>query len=232
MTTGELIKSARKSAHITQKKLGEKLGVAYQTVAQWENDLRNPKLDTLQRIAAALDIPVTELMDDWGIIDTEDGDTMTTGEMIKAARRKAGLTQKQLGERLGVSESAIAQHESGQRVPKLDTLQHIAAALGIPVTELIDDWNAIDTEGVVENAGRRVKTMAEQEKGGQGVNTRKPIVLRTRPEESGVGVVRLSRKAQMAVRRLQERSNLPARQIVSEIIIQAEDLVDVDPPDD
>ena len=157
MTTGELIKSARKSAHITQKKLGEKLGVAYQTVAQWENDLRNPKLDTLQRIAAALDIPVTEL---------------------------------------------------------------------------IDDWNAIDTEGVAENAGRRVKTMAEQEKGGQGMNTRKPIVLRTRPEESGVGVVRLSRKAQMAVRRLQERSNLPARQIVSEIVIQAEDLVDVDPPDD
>ena len=157
---------------------------------------------------------------------------MTTGEMIKAARKKAGLTQKQLGERLGVSESAIAQHESGQRVPKLDTLQHIAAALDIPVTELIDDWNAIDTEDVAENAGRWVKTMVEQKKGGQGMNPRKPIVLRTRPEESGVGVVRLSLKAQMAVRRLQEKSNLPARQIVSEIIIQAEDLVDVDPPDD
>ena len=157
---------------------------------------------------------------------------MTTGEMIKAARRKAGLTQAQLAEKLGIAYQTVAQWENDLRNPKLDTLQRIAAALDIPVTELIDDWNAIDTEDVAENAGRWVKTMVEQKKGGQGMNPRKPIVLRTRPEESGVGVVRLSRKAQMAVRRLQERSNLPARQIVSEIIIQAEDLVDVDPPDD
>lgn len=157
---------------------------------------------------------------------------MTTGEMIKAARKKAGMTQAQLAEKLGIAYQTVAQWENDLRNPKLNTLQRIAAALTVPVTELIDDWNAIDTEDVAENAGRWVKTMVEQKKGGQGMNPRKPIVLRTRPEESGVGVVRLSRKAQMAVRRLQERSNLPARQIVSEIIIQAEDLVDVDPPDD
>ena len=50
MTTGQRIKEARKKAGLTQKELGEKLGVAYQTLAQWENDLRNPKYETLQRI--------------------------------------------------------------------------------------------------------------------------------------------------------------------------------------
>lgn len=54
MTKGERIRAARKSAHLTQKELGARLGVAYQTVAQWENNLRNPKQETLQRIADAL----------------------------------------------------------------------------------------------------------------------------------------------------------------------------------
>ena len=62
MTTGQHIKEARKKAGLTQKELGEKLGVAYQTLAQWENDLRNPKYETLQRIAAALGIHPGELM--------------------------------------------------------------------------------------------------------------------------------------------------------------------------
>lgn len=57
---------------------------------------------------------------------------MEYGKRIKDARNKSGLTQKQLGERLGVSESAVAQYESGQRVPKVDTLQRIADALNIP----------------------------------------------------------------------------------------------------
>ena len=63
MTTGQCIKAARKKAGLTQKALGEKLGIAYQTVAQWENDLRNPKIDTIRRIAVALNIDPYSLMD-------------------------------------------------------------------------------------------------------------------------------------------------------------------------
>jgi len=61
MTTGQLIKAARKKAGLTQKELGKKLGIAYQTLAQWENDLRKPKIETLERIAAALGVNSIEL---------------------------------------------------------------------------------------------------------------------------------------------------------------------------
>lgn len=61
MTTGQRIQNARKRAKLTQKQLGEKLGVSYQSIAQWENDLRNPKIQTLRRIAEALNIAVDEL---------------------------------------------------------------------------------------------------------------------------------------------------------------------------
>lgn len=61
MTTGERIKAARKAAGMTQKELGERLGLAFQSVAQWENDLRNPKIETLQRIADALGVHIFDL---------------------------------------------------------------------------------------------------------------------------------------------------------------------------
>lgn len=72
MTTGELIKAARKKAGMTQEELGSKLGVSGSSIAQWENDLRNPKLDTLQRIASALGVPVQDLISDWEAVDKEE----------------------------------------------------------------------------------------------------------------------------------------------------------------
>lgn len=71
---------------------------------------------------------------------------MTTGQRIKAARKKAGMTQADLAKKLGISYVNISQLEKDQRSPKLETLQRIAAALGVPVQELIADWSAVDKE--------------------------------------------------------------------------------------
>lgn len=68
MTTGQRIKKFRKRAGMTQKELGEKLGLSFQSVAQWENNLRNPKEETLQKIANALEISIYELK---GLSDAE-----------------------------------------------------------------------------------------------------------------------------------------------------------------
>jgi transcriptional regulator with XRE-family HTH domain len=50
------------------------------------------------------------------------------------ARLAAGLTQKQLAERLGTTQSAVDRLESGQRMPTLDTLYKLAAVLGLDFT--------------------------------------------------------------------------------------------------
>lgn len=80
MTTGQRIKLARKGAGLTQKELGQKLGITYQTVAQWENNLRNPKHETLMRIAEALDITIDYL---WGFTDSPDTRIATQGDIDK-----------------------------------------------------------------------------------------------------------------------------------------------------
>lgn len=68
---------------------------------------------------------------------------MTIGEKIKQARKKSGLTQKELGEKLGVSAAMIAQYENNKRNPKWKTLKKIADALNMPVIDLSVDWDGV-----------------------------------------------------------------------------------------
>ena len=58
--------------------------------------------------------------------------------MIKTARLKAGLTQKELGERMGTSESAISKLEKRKTTPNLQTLERIAKALGTKLNVSFD----------------------------------------------------------------------------------------------
>lgn len=64
MTTGELIKKARVNAGLTQKELSDRIGVSYQMIQAWENNRRNPKIESLQKIADALNVDVSEFLTD------------------------------------------------------------------------------------------------------------------------------------------------------------------------
>ena len=64
-------------------------------------------------------------------------------------------------------------------------------------------------------------------------NNPNPIVLKSpRLSDECIGTVRLTPEAEKVVRRLRAKTNLPIRQIVSEIIVQAENLIDIDTADD
>ena len=53
---------------------------------------------------------------------------------VIGARLAAGLTQRQLAERMGTSQAAIARLESGTRLPTIETLYRLAQILGIDFT--------------------------------------------------------------------------------------------------
>ena len=56
-----------------------------------------------------------------------------------------------------------------------------------------------------------------------------PIVLKSnRLSDECIGTVRLTPEAEKVVRRLRAKTALPIRQIVSEIIVQAENLIDIE----
>lgn len=64
---------------------------------------------------------------------------MTIGEHIREKRKERGLSQKELGKKLGVSGSMIGQYETGQRKPRLEQLRRIASALAVEWTELVPE---------------------------------------------------------------------------------------------
>lgn len=51
---GAKIRKARKEAGLTQKELGNLMGIFYTEISQWERGTRNPKPATLRRIEEAL----------------------------------------------------------------------------------------------------------------------------------------------------------------------------------
>ncbi|WP_353215833.1 helix-turn-helix domain-containing protein [Salinisphaera hydrothermalis] len=50
------------------------------------------------------------------------------GAAIKAARKRAGLTQAQLAQRMHTTQSVIARLEAGRQFPSVETLDQIAQA--------------------------------------------------------------------------------------------------------
>ena len=63
MTTGERIQKARKAAKLSQKELGDKLGVSASMIGQYENNLRKPKLERVLAIANALGVNPSDIAD-------------------------------------------------------------------------------------------------------------------------------------------------------------------------
>ena len=59
MAIGDNIRSARKLKGLTQKELAQRLGISPVGIAQWENGIRNPKHESVKRIADALGVSVT-----------------------------------------------------------------------------------------------------------------------------------------------------------------------------
>ncbi len=64
---------------------------------------------------------------------------MGIGTRIRQLRKRANLTQPELAEKIGVHEMTVRRWESGQRSPRIEEIQKLAAVLGVPVTELLSD---------------------------------------------------------------------------------------------
>lgn len=64
-------------------------------------------------------------------------DAKTLGDFVAGRRRELGLTQAQLAERLHLTDKAVSRWERGVGLPDLATLEPLAAALEVSLTELL-----------------------------------------------------------------------------------------------
>lgn len=66
---------------------------------------------------------------------------MIGGELVREARRRAGLTQRELAERAGTTQSAIARLESGRTSPSLEHVEWLLKLCGFSMTVSISTYD-------------------------------------------------------------------------------------------
>lgn len=76
---------------------------------------------------------------------------MKLNEKIYVCRRKAGLSQEALAEKVGVSRQAISKWETGTAVPELDNIVTLSEVFGVTTDWLIKD-NKEDTDSETDDA--------------------------------------------------------------------------------
>jgi transcriptional regulator with XRE-family HTH domain len=84
---------------------------------------------------------------------TELEGTVDVGEQLRAIRRLRRRTLKDIADRAGLSESFLSQVERGRTSASISSLQRIASALGVDVSDVFS-FNSVDRPRVVSRAAR------------------------------------------------------------------------------
>ncbi len=61
-----------------------------------------------------------------------------TGRFISSKRREKGLTQKELAEKLGVTDKAVSKWETGRGMPDVSVLEDLSKELEVSVSEILN----------------------------------------------------------------------------------------------
>ena len=84
-------------------------------------------------------------------------DQVSIGKFISACRKEKGLTQAQLGEKLGVTDRAVSKWETGRSMPDSSIMLELCGLLDITVNELLtgeriqmEDYSKKAEENLIE----------------------------------------------------------------------------------
>lgn len=94
MSMGEQIKAMRQIRGLTQGELAVKVEMATITIQQYERGVRTPKIEALQKIAQALEMPIGTFLPSMGM-------TENFGFRVRETRKKQHLSMEQLGQKNG-----------------------------------------------------------------------------------------------------------------------------------
>lgn len=81
---------------------------------------------------------------------------MKIGEKIAEARKERKMTQRDLGERLNVSDKVISKWETGKSLPDVETMLRISEVLEVSISELYESVEREDTRRIEAYSEERV----------------------------------------------------------------------------
>ena len=85
-------------------------------------------------------------------------DQTTTGQFIKNMRKECGLTQREVAEKLNISEKTVSKWETGKGLPDVGLMLPLCKILKISVNELLSGQK-LDDKGYVERAEENIAAL-------------------------------------------------------------------------
>ena len=82
---------------------------------------------------------------------------MRIGEIILQRRKELGMTQKQLAERLNVTDRSVSRWECGVNLPDVETLKTIATVLDVSISYFYEDVQEKEINYTEEYDYERIK---------------------------------------------------------------------------
>lgn len=89
---------------------------------------------------------------------------MTLREKLIVSRNKAGLSQMELANQLGVSRQAVSRWESGDTTPTMDKLKTLAKLYGVSLDWLCSDAAGRELPEAAKPEADRPRTMPPRER--------------------------------------------------------------------
>ena len=99
-------------------------------------------------------------------------DTIKIGQFIKSLRKENSLTQREVAERLNVSEKTISKWETGNGMPEVSIMLPLCKLFGISINELLSG-ERLDEKQYVEKAEENMAMLVDR------TTPRKKIVIST-----------------------------------------------------
>ena len=127
------IKEIRQKNSLTLEKMGEKVGIAKNTLSRYESGKREPKLEVWQKLADFFKVSVPYLQ----------GFDEHKSNRLKELRQYENISQGDLAKATGLTRQAISNYERGNRDPSRETWQQLAKYFQVSVPYLKGE---IDTE--------------------------------------------------------------------------------------
>ena len=88
-------------------------------------------------------------------------DQVKIGQFIKAIRKEKNYTQREVAERLGISEKTISKWETGNGLPEVSLMLPLCELLEISVNELLSG-ERLDEKRYFEKAEQNIMTLMEE----------------------------------------------------------------------
>lgn len=123
------LRELRVKAGLTPDDLSVRLGSSRQSVSHWETGRSTPAPPVLKQIAQELDVSISVLVP---IPDNR----LRMGDL----RVRAGLTQIQAAERLGISPTSLAEIEKGMKPVNDQRVSAIAELYNVEAAQVVEVW--------------------------------------------------------------------------------------------